>query len=172
MVAAPVADIACKNAFGSKRVRLAGIPWWKRHQRAFLSVKSAVTSFPILAFSTWDRPFSLHTDVSTAGAGAALIQEKMGPRPSYRFCPPQRVANGRTPRSYGTKVYGSVVGSSEFLSGRRFTLITGCSIRMRLFRSHDLDPSQYLKALHFTKVDAVKLPSEIAPQTRLCYYSQ
>ncbi|CAN0599294.1 unnamed protein product, partial [Laminaria digitata] len=48
------------------------------HQHAFLSLKSALISFPILAHPMWDKPFVLRTDASAAGAGAALTQEHEG----------------------------------------------------------------------------------------------
>ena len=41
----------------------------------FLSLKSDLTSFPILTFPMWHKPLVLDTDVSGAGGGTALTQE-------------------------------------------------------------------------------------------------
>ena len=37
-----------------------------------------MTTFSILTFPIWDKPFVLHTDASAAGAGTALTQENEG----------------------------------------------------------------------------------------------
>ena len=71
-------DILRNKSFSPKRSRRSLIPWLKLHQHAFLSLKSASMSSPILYFLTWDRPYVLHTDASIAGGRAALRQENMG----------------------------------------------------------------------------------------------
>ena len=50
ILAAPLTDILRNTAFSSKRSRRLLIPWTGLHQHAFLSLKSALTSAPILAF--------------------------------------------------------------------------------------------------------------------------
>ena len=76
ILAAPLTDILSNPAFASQRARLSLLQWTtERHQHAFLPLKSALTSFPILAFPKWNKPFVLHTDASAAGARATLTQE-------------------------------------------------------------------------------------------------
>ena len=50
IVAAPLTDILRNKAFASKRARRFRIPWSEQQQHSFLSLKSALTTFPILAF--------------------------------------------------------------------------------------------------------------------------
>ncbi|CAM9601251.1 unnamed protein product, partial [Laminaria digitata] len=65
-LAEPLTDILRNKAFTSKRSRRSLTPLSKLHQHAFLSLKSALTSFRILTFPIWDKPFVLHTDASAA----------------------------------------------------------------------------------------------------------
>ena len=78
ILAAPLTDILRNTAFASKRSRRSHIPWTEQHQHAFLPFKSALISFPILAFPIWDKPCVLHTDATIEGGGAALTQENEG----------------------------------------------------------------------------------------------
>ena len=78
ILAATLTNILRNSAFASKRSRRSPIPWTELHQHAFLSPKSALTSFPILTLPMWDKPFALCADVIAAGVGAALTQEHEG----------------------------------------------------------------------------------------------
>ena len=56
ILAAPLTDIPHNKAFASKMSRLSPIPL--QHQRAFFSImRHLLTSFSILAFPVWNRPF-------------------------------------------------------------------------------------------------------------------
>ena len=74
-ISSPLTDILRNKVFASKRSRRSPIPWLEPEQQAFLSLKSALTSFPIVAFPVWGSPFVLHTDACADGAGVALTQD-------------------------------------------------------------------------------------------------
>ena len=78
IIASPLMDILRNKAFASKWSRRSLIPWLEPQHQAFLSLKSALASSPILAFPVWGNPFVLYTDASADGAGAALIQDYEG----------------------------------------------------------------------------------------------
>ncbi|KHJ80511.1 integrase core domain protein, partial [Oesophagostomum dentatum] len=49
--------------------------WNKAHEDAFLSLKEALTNAPTLASPIIGQPYTIHTDASTTGLGACLLQE-------------------------------------------------------------------------------------------------
>ena len=53
IIASPLTDILRNKAFASKRSRRSPIPWLEPQQQTFLSLKSSLTSFPILVFRVW-----------------------------------------------------------------------------------------------------------------------
>ena len=120
-----------------------------------MSLKSALKSFPILAFPTWDRPFCWRR-CCAEGAGAALTQENEGSERVIAFASHRW---SRTESHLGATerecmaVLWAVVHFRPFLSGRRFTLITDFSALLWLFRSRDLDPKLYRWALRLTEFD-------------------
>lgn len=52
--------------------------WDQEQQIAFDSLKTAITTTPILAFADYTRPFQLHIDASSHGLGAVLYQKQNG----------------------------------------------------------------------------------------------
>lgn len=54
------------------------MPWrWTDVEiTAFTIIKEKLTSFPILSFADYSRPFELHTDASFKGLGAVLYQNQ------------------------------------------------------------------------------------------------
>ena len=153
IIASPLTDILRNKAFASKRSRRSPIPWLEPQQQAFLSLKSALTSFPILTFPVWGSSFVLHTDASAAGAGAALTQDNDGAErvvayTSHRWSRTD-ARRGATEREC-MAVLWAVVHFGPFLASRQFTLFTDCSALTWLFRSHDLGPTLYRWALRLT----------------------
>ncbi|CAN0056863.1 unnamed protein product [Sphacelaria rigidula] len=73
--AVPLTDLLRDPRFASMRARRMKIPWGEQQQQAFLDLKSALMSYPILAYSGWNERFVLHSDASEFVAGAALSQE-------------------------------------------------------------------------------------------------
>ena len=146
VLAAPLTDILRDKAFASTRSRRSLIPWLELHQHAFLALKSALTSFPILAFPIKDRPFVLHTDASAAGAGAGLKQENEGAERPLAFVSHKWSATDS--RRGGTEracmaVLWAVEHFRPYLAGRPFTLVTDCSALTWLFRSRNLNLKLY-----------------------------
>ena len=52
----------------------AAIDWEQRHQDATEALIDVITSFKVMAYPDFERPFTLHTDASYDGLGAVLYQ--------------------------------------------------------------------------------------------------
>ena len=77
----PVATIKKKKKFGIKIPPLAqNLPpfeWTLEHQESFERLKHSLITVPILAYSTYGRPFLLEMDASLKGLGAVLSQQDL-----------------------------------------------------------------------------------------------
>ena len=73
-IAAPLTDLTKKDR--SNRIK----DWLSHHERAFQTLKSRLTSSPILRLPVFNegKPFILRSDVSDIGNGAVLLQEFEG----------------------------------------------------------------------------------------------
>eukprot|EP00903_Cladosiphon_okamuranus_P014016 g13034.t1 len=56
------------------------IPWGEEEDKAFRLLRESLASPLVLAFPDMNSTFELHTDASTAGAGATLMQQLGGPK--------------------------------------------------------------------------------------------
>ena len=143
ILAAPLTDILRSPASASKRSRRSLFPWTASHHQAFLSLKSALISFPIPAHPMWDKPFIRHTGASAAGAGAALTREKEGAERVLAFASHRwsltDARRGATAREC-MAVRCAVAHFRPYLAGRPFTLVTDCSALTWQFRSRGLNP--------------------------------
>ena len=72
-MAAPLTDLLRGQRKGALEQK-----WNEQHQRAFDSLKKALSSQPVLAAPDFSRPFELYTDASMFGVGSVLVQEKDG----------------------------------------------------------------------------------------------
>ena len=52
--------------------------WGPEQEKAFVTLKDKLSSFPVLGFANYSLPFELHTDASGRGLGAVLYQEQEG----------------------------------------------------------------------------------------------
>ena len=52
------------------------VEWTEKEEQAFLALKEACTSAPVLGYPDYSIPFILHTDSSTDGLGAVLYQQQ------------------------------------------------------------------------------------------------
>ena len=73
-IAAPLTDLTKKDR--TNRIK----DWLSHHERAFQTLKSRLTSSPILRLPVFNegKPFILRSDASDIGIGAVLLQEFEG----------------------------------------------------------------------------------------------
>ena len=73
-IAAPLTDLTKKDR--PNRIK----DWLSHHKRAFQTLKSRLTSSPILRLPVFNevKPFKLRSDASVIGIGAVLLQEFEG----------------------------------------------------------------------------------------------
>jgi hypothetical protein len=81
-IARPLHSITA-GASGSKkgkkgRASKPTFTWGEEQQNAFDKLKALLVSAPVLAYADPQKPFILHTDASTEGLGAVLLQEHNG----------------------------------------------------------------------------------------------
>ncbi|CAB1108851.1 unnamed protein product [Ectocarpus sp. CCAP 1310/34] len=143
LTAAPLTNILRNKAFASKRARKLPIPWSVAEEDAFQSLRETLASPKVLAFPDLERPFELHTDASTLGVGASLMQTIDGVTravafASHRFSQTD-ARRGPTEREC-MGVLWAVDHFRPYLAGRRFKLVTDCSALTWLFRSRELCP--------------------------------
>ena len=76
-VAKPLYDLLKSRDDSSKNVKSsnAAVEWCAEHQAATEQLIDVVTSFKVMAYPDFNRPFVLHTDASYDGLGAVLYQE-------------------------------------------------------------------------------------------------
>ena len=158
LTAAPLTNILRNKAFASKRARKLPIPWTTAEQDAFHSLRGTLASPTVLAFPDLERPFELHTDASSLGVGASLMQTIEGVTravafASHRFSRTD-ARRGPTEREC-MGVLWSVDHFRPYLAGRQFKLVTDCSALTWLFRSRELCPKLHRWALRLMEYDMV-----------------
>ena len=158
IIASSLINILRNKDFTTNRARKLPIPWTVEQEGAFSSLKKNLASSTVLAFPDWNRPFTLHTDASSIGAGAVLTQnhsrkEVVIAYACRRF---SRTDSRRGPTERESKAVLWGVGHFlQFLAGLRFTLVTDCSALTWLFRSRNLSPKLHRLALRLAEYDIV-----------------
>ncbi|KAF6210122.1 hypothetical protein GE061_015878 [Apolygus lucorum] len=106
-----------------------GVPfeWTEAQQEALDTLKGALTSYPVLAYPDFSRPFTLATDASGVAVGAILSQDTPeGSRPvayASRTLNPAERKYSTTERELLAVVW-AVTHFQSYLLGRRFQLET------------------------------------------------
>ena len=54
------------------------IKWTDAQEKGYVTLKKALTSYPILHLPSWTKQFHIRTDASHKGLGAILMQEAEG----------------------------------------------------------------------------------------------
>eukprot|EP00752_Nemacystus_decipiens_P006240 g5628.t1 len=67
-------EVLKRFEFASKRARKTRIPWGEDEDEAFRMLRESLSSPLVLAFPDMNSTFELHTDASSVGAGATLMQ--------------------------------------------------------------------------------------------------
>ncbi|CAM9885392.1 unnamed protein product, partial [Sphacelaria rigidula] len=156
IIAAPLTDVPRDPRFQSKRARKLKIPWDDGKQQAFEKLKEALISPPVQAYPLWEHPFPLHTDASILGASAKLCQtidgaEKVVAYASHRFSRTDSL-RAATHRECMAALWATG-HFRQYITGRRFDLVTDCSALLWLLRSRDLEPKLHRWALRLMEYD-------------------
>lgn len=119
-IAVPLTDLT-KKGLPNK------VSWGESQERAFVLLKKALCSFPILKLPEIDKPFLLQTDACEYGIGAVLLQVEVDVRRPVAYA--SRKLN-KAERAYATIekeclacVWG-IIKFRRYLYGREFTLET------------------------------------------------
>ena len=156
ITAAPLTYLLRNKEFASKKVRKFPIAWGDKEAEAFRRLKQTLTSPTVLAFPDWNSTFIVQTDASSAGAGAVLLQpvgreERVLAFASHRFLKTDS-RRGPTEREC-MAVLWAIKHFRQYVTGRRFTLVTDCSALTWLFWSRNLDPKLHRWALSLQEYD-------------------
>ena len=73
--AKPLYDLL-KQEGGGQISKTKPVDWTAEHQQATEKLIDVITSFPVMAYPEFDKPFILHTDASYDGLGAVLYQQQ------------------------------------------------------------------------------------------------
>ena len=112
-IAAPLTDLLKQNAFS----------WSDPAQQAFVALKAAMSSAPVLVLPNFDKDFVLETDASNFGIGAVLMQDE---QPisyfSKKLSPRMQQASTYVREMYA--ITEAVKKWRQYLLGRRFIIRT------------------------------------------------
>ena len=110
-----------------KRKGKDAIDWTSEADQAFIELKKALTSAPVLACPDFKKPFTLHTDASSVGIGSVLTQDIEGVEHPVAFH--SRLLS-KTERNYSTTerellaVLDSIYHFRAYLEGSKFSVVT------------------------------------------------
>lgn len=158
VIAQPLTDLLCKNA---------RFEWTEEVDASFKRLKEALTSKPILAMYSPEAYTEVHTDASTKGLAAVLMQrqedgEKMHPVSYYSR---KTTKDEAKYHSYELEALAIVCALERFrvyLIGIRFVIKTDCNSLKLLADKRDLSPrigrwfmklSEYQYTIEYIKGD-------------------
>lgn len=120
-------------------------PWsWKEEQnQAFSVIKDRLTTRPVLTIFDPDRPTEVHTDASTIGVGAVLLQLVDNKMTVVAYFSKQTTADQRCYYSYELETMAVVLALRYFRAyvlGIHFKVVTDCNALRATFIKRDLLP--------------------------------
>ena len=103
------------------------IVWTDKEESAYVALKNALTSDPILILPNFHEPFILRTDASATGIGAVLLQEKEGCKLPIAFASRKLLLREQQYSAIERECLAMVWGINKFqifLEGKEFILET------------------------------------------------
>ena len=146
-IAAPLTELTRK---GSPTKLL----WDAAHERAFVSLRKAITSHPVLQLPDYTKVFVLQTDASNEGVGAILLQEFDGVRHPIGFASRKlqpREQNYSTIERECLAIVWAMQKFQNFLYGQHFVLEV------------DHEPLKYLNQTNFQNGRLMRWALSIQP---------
>ena len=132
------AAIACPLTDLTKKGQPQKVAWGESQEKAFLALKKALCSSPILKLPEVDKEFVLQTDASDIGIGAVLLQEEDGAKKPVAYASRKLK---KAELSYATiekeclAIVWAILKFSRFLYGQQFVLETDHQPLLYLNRS-------------------------------------
>lgn len=121
--------------------------WTPVCQAAFVCIIERLTSSPILGFANAKLPYTLHTDASTTGLGAALYQEQNGqPRVIAYASRGLSSSEARYPAhklEFLALKWAILEKFQDYLYGNNFTVVTDNNPLTYILTSAKLDSASY-----------------------------
>jgi hypothetical protein len=117
--------------------------WEDEQHSAFNTVKTMLTTRPVLAVFEPTRKTELHTDASATAIGAILLQEFDGVQRVIAYFSKQITSDQRHYHSYELETMAVVYALQHFrvyLIGIQFTVVTDCNALKTTFSKKDLIP--------------------------------
>ncbi|KAE8968833.1 hypothetical protein PR002_g27624 [Phytophthora rubi] len=130
--------------------------WGAPQQEAFECLKRVLTGRPLLAYPDFSKPFTLVTDASKVGLGAALTQDQGQGEQSVAYA---SKVNAKNVAQYGitdlecAAVIWAVKLFRPYLYGRKFRLVTDHAALKWLMTSKDLTGRVHRWALQLQEYD-------------------
>jgi hypothetical protein len=142
-----------------RRLLAKGVPfeWGPEQEAAWLDLRSALTSEPVLALPKRDLPFVLSTDWSAQGLSAILSQvHPDGQERVVAYASRSNSVSERNYTSYKGEMLAAVWGVEHFqywLTGRKFKLVTDHQPLAFLMKSNKLSGLYYRWACRLSEFD-------------------
>ncbi|XP_011861043.1 PREDICTED: uncharacterized protein K02A2.6-like [Vollenhovia emeryi] len=117
--------------------------WKNEHERAFDTIKTKLTTRPVLAIFNPEIPAEVHTDASAIGIGAILLQRVDGGMAVVAYYSRHTTVDQRCYHSYELETMAVVFAMRHFrvyLLGTKFKVVTDCNALRTTFAKRDLLP--------------------------------
>jgi len=138
--------LCCSTNENSKKSQNITMKWNEAHENAFIQLKSALTSTPVLAYPDDNSKFILDTDASNTGIGAVLSQLQNGEEKVIAYGPRRLMKFERrycATRKELLAVVFFVRHFKHYLFGRRFVVRTVHKALLWMLNWQKPNTSQY-----------------------------